>query len=265
MRGIFVGIPTTQEYKPFRESLSVFLEGIKQKYDVEVLEIKHHMRDDAREIIVDEFLKSDKEILLFLDDDHSGHSPEMLDALINSNALFCSMKCYARYYPFQITTVAEDINYHDKNNLYLINTNKGYAKCKFVGFGMATIRRELFELIEKPYFKCDMLGEREDNYFCEKLIAAGVDPIGCFDYVLAHQGIDNTNILEKRQKGLKEFVRDVNQRLTVKRIQAAIKCGKIKLNDRSRGQLEIVDVVLNNHIAVLNNTNKEKEVVVLTK
>jgi len=26
-----------------------------------------------------------------------------------------------------------------------------------------------------------------------------------------------------------------------------------------------VDVVLNNHIAVLNNTNKEKEVVVLTK
>lgn len=263
--GIFIGIPTVHDYKPFRESLSAFLDSIKMKYDIEVLEIKHHMRDDARNIIADEFLASGKDYLLFLDDDHSGHTIEMLEALINTRALFSSMKCYARYHPFQITTVSKDIKYHDNNNIYFKNTNKGFAPCRFVGFGMALIDRALFNHIEKPYFKCDYKGEREDNYFCEKLIAKGIDPVGCFDFVLSHQGIDDSNIIEKRQKGIKEFVKEVNQRLTVKRIRKAIKEEGLKVNEESKGKLELIDILMNNDIRVVDKEDNNREMLIINK
>ena len=265
MTGIFVGIPTVHDYKPFRESLSIFLDSIKTKYDIEVLEVKYHMRDDARNILVDEFLKSGKDYLLFLDDDHEGHKPEMLESLMNANALFCSMKCYARYYPFQITTVSHDIKFHDNHNLYIKNNNKGYATCKFMGFGMALIRKELFSLIDKPYFKCDMIGEKEDNYFCEKLIAKGIEPVGCFDYALSHQGINDDTILGKRQRGIIDFVKNVNQRLMIQRIKNAVKNKEVEINEYSKGRLELADLVLNNDIRIVDTEENTKEVLVLNK
>ena len=265
MAGIFVGIPTVQEYKPFRESLSVFLEGIKTKHDVEVLEIKHHMRDNARNLIVDEFLISNKDYLLFLDDDHSGHTPEMLEALMKSNAMFCSMKCYARYYPFQITTMSKDIKFQDRHNLYVKNINKGYSPCIFAGFGMGLIKRELFSKIEKPYFQCNRIGEREDNYFCDKLIAVGIDPIGCFDYALTHMGIDDSNILHKRQIGIKDFVKTSNQKFVLANIQRAIKNKAVKVNEKSLGKLQVVDIMLNSDILIMDKKDNTKEVVMVNK
>jgi len=265
MTGIFVGIPCTREYLPFRESLSVFLDGIKDKYDVEVLEMKYKNRDEARVAIVDEFLKGDKEFLLFLDDDHSGHTPEMLESLMNGNALFCSLKCYARYYPYQITTVTKDIKFQDNHNLYVKNTNKGYSPCIFAGFGMALIRRELFSKIDKPYFECDRIGEREDNYFCEKLIAAGIDPIGCFDYALPHDGIDDNTILHKRQVGIKKFVKDTNQKMALRRIQKAIEEDKVHVNDFCKGTLQVMDLMLNTDMKIMNSKDGVQEIVLVNK
>jgi len=248
MTGIFVGLPCTREYQPFRESLSIFLNKIKNDYNIEVFEIKYHMRDDARNIIVDEFLKSDKDYLLFLDDDHSGHTPEMLESLIKANTMVCSMKCYSRYYPYQITTITEDIKYHDNHSLYVLNKNKGYGECRFLGFGMALISRELFSRIEKPYFKCDKLGEREDNYFCEKLTLAGITPIGCFDYVLTHDGINDSNVLHRRQTGIRKFIKETNQRIKLRQIKEAIKNKEVYVNNQSEGKLNVIDVCLNSEI-----------------
>jgi len=251
--GIFVGIPKTREYKPFQDSLSDFLDEISKDYYVEVVEEQNRMRDDARNILIDDFLASDKDYLLFLDDDHSGHKPEMLETLINSNALFSSLKCYSRYFPFQITTVSHDLRYFDNHSLCVRNTMKGYSSCKFAGFGMALIKRELFDKIEKPYFECDKLGEREDNYFCDKLAEKDIFPIGCFDYTLDHNGINEDNILEVRQKGIKDFAFKQHQKDTLKRIQKYNIDNNVTLSHIQEGKLQVMDILLNNEINIINN------------
>lgn len=248
MTGIFVGIPRVHSYEPFQESLSAFLSSIRDKYDVELYEVRNKQRDDAREDIVAKFLESNKEYLLFLDDDHSGHKPEMLESLMKPNALVCSLKCYARYYPFQITICSKDIKYQDRNNLYVLNTEKGYSDCHFVGFGMALIKRELFEKIDKPYFKCNQIGEKEDNYFCENLTKNGIQPVGCFDFALPHCGIDDNTVLGFRQKGIKDFIKRQHQRYMIQRIQNGVNDGSVVLNEEANGKMQVADILLNTEI-----------------
>src|SRR3990167_9370199 len=75
---------------------------------------------------------------------------------------------------------------------YEYKTNKsGYDFCDLVGFGMTILKRELFSKIDKPYFVCEN-NQREDNYFCDKLHSVGIKPMGCFDFTLTHDGIDES-------------------------------------------------------------------------
>ena len=84
-----------------------------------------------------------------------------------------------------------------KRGKYIAKDNKdGYAYCNLVGFGMTLIRKEIFGILDKPYFICES-NQREDNYFCDKLQYYGIQPVGCFDYVLAHDGVDESNFQQK--------------------------------------------------------------------
>ena len=199
MASIFIGVPRSDINLAFGSSLFQFRTEIEKSHRVESCFVYGKKRDEAREILVDKFLRSECDYLLFLDDDHTGHRAEMLEGLLAADTYVCALKCYARYFPFQCTLMTVD----RVNNIYFADdTRRGYMVCNLVGFGMTLIKRETFDLIERPYFKCDERGEREDNYFCHKLEKAGIMPVGYFDYVLPHCGIDDSNIDQKRDEEL---------------------------------------------------------------
>lgn len=207
---LFIGIPSIRNYEPFWKSLELFLHNIIDKYDYQVFKVCNKSLSEARNEIVSRFLESDKEYLLFLDDDHSGHTIRMLesllDPLINNGRLVCAMKCYARKFPYFSNLLEySGVDLGDGRGKYRpIEDSEGYCECDLVGFGMTVISREVFKRIREPYF-VSKDNAREDVYFCDKLVLSGSRPIGCFDYVLDHNGINKNEALRLRDEGIKEL------------------------------------------------------------
>lgn len=210
MTKIFIGIPTIRNYEPFWSSLENFLGKISDKYTYELLKVSNKSLSEARNEIVSRFLNSDKDYLLFLDDDHSGHTVEMLDSLmdplINNGRMVCAIKCYTKFFPFFSNLLQQSgVDLGDGSGKYRpIEEDKGYYECDVVGFGMTLVSRETFKRIKEPYF-ISKNNYKEDVYFCDKLNLSGMRAIGCFDYVLDHQGIGNNNALQLRDNGMKEL------------------------------------------------------------
>lgn len=215
MAKIFIGIPTVRTYKPFWESLENFLIEANKEHTVEVYTVANKPLAEARNTIVSRFLNSDYEYLLFLDDDHTGHSMEMLnslfDPLINNDQYICAIKCYTKEFPYfsnlleysgvdpvQVGLPPERVKYRS------IEDTNGYIHCDLVGFGMTLMKSQIFNKIDEPYFYAQNNG-REDNYFCDKLVQSGIRPVGCFDHVLEHAGIGKHNALELRKKGIEKL------------------------------------------------------------
>jgi len=219
MINILIGIPSTRYRQDFLLSLSELILGLSSKYKIEAIEVRGKLIDEARNKIVDIFMSKDYEFLLFLDDDHSGHKVEMVDALlkplVENNEYICAMKCYTRDFPHlpNLMNYAGEKNPLGKDSIRgryeAIGETKGYFYCNLVGFGMTLIHRSLFEKIVKPYFVGDY-NQREDNYFCDKLQENGIKPVGCFDYTLTHDGVDESNVNRLNEEGtlkLKETIK----------------------------------------------------------
>lgn len=208
---IFIGIPSIRDYEPFWSSLSLFLNNLIGKYDYQVFKVSNKTLSEARNEIVSRFLESDKDYLLFLDDDHSGHTVKMLDSLleplVNNGRFVSAIKCYAKEFPYWSNLLQYNDSYFESRRCYdPIYDTEGYIECDLVGFGMTLISREVFKRISEPYFSSTN-NQKEDNYFCDKLVMAGSRPIGCFDYVLEHNGIGEHNALDLRNKGMNELKR----------------------------------------------------------
>jgi len=201
---ILIGVPSSRYYQPFLESLPRFISEISKEHVISVCYVRGKLIADARNEIVDFFLKTDFEYLLFLDDDHSGHTKEMFDVLLKQNTYFASILCYTRYFPyagnllFYSGYTEPEIKYAD------LNYKDGIRECDLAGFGMGLIRRDAFDKIEKPYFVAED-NAHEDNYFCDRLIEKGIHPVGVWDYILNHNGIGKENVKEEYQKTLMKF------------------------------------------------------------
>ena len=203
---ILVAIPSSRFYQPFWESLSFFLIEAKKKYEIEVNVVRDKKIAEARTDLVNSFLSGNADYILFLDDDHEGHTVDMLDALVNRNDYVCAIKCLSRFFPYlpNILFYSGESNPHMKYELR--DMGSGMHEHDLVGFGMTLIRRDTFSKIEKPYFVSDEgLNCHEDNYFCDKLQSKGIKPIGCFDFCLPHQGIDEKKADELREVGILEI------------------------------------------------------------
>ena len=208
MTKIFIGIPTIREYKPFKDSIKLLIPEIAKNYKVDVLEVKNAPIASARNIIADVFLERDCDYLLFLDDDHEGHTIEMFNDLIAPQEYVCAMKCYMKQFPY-MSNILEYSNvdtsiygFTDDTGKYKsIDYYSGYRFCDVVGMGMTLIKRETFDKIEKPYFD----GIKEDNYFCEKLGIAGIKPLGCFNHTLSHNGINEYNSEKLRSEEIERY------------------------------------------------------------
>lgn len=243
---ILVGIPRANYDPGFQDSLSSLTASVPENYVLTVYEIYDRQRDEAREAIVEYFLtKTQAPYLLFLDDDHTGHTWSMVQSLLDKDAYFSSINCFARYFPYQFTVSALDPAYHDHYGPDNLNTKRGWSKCRFAGFGMALIRRDLFDHIEPPYFKCDSRGEREDNYFCEKILNAGLDIWGCFDHNLPHAGITQQNVLEKRRTGFRDYVVRHNRRFLLNNYIRRMKQTGKKLTEEQTFSLATLQILVN--------------------
>lgn len=212
MKTIFIGIPTSRIYKLFWESLSIFLPKLGEKYKYEVYTVSDKLLADARNEIAKKFLESDKDYLLFLDDDHSGHTLEMFEAILEpilkNSSNMSGIRCFARGFPYpsniQVYSKFDEkaAGLKEGQAKYIpVDLDKGYIYCDLIGFGMTLITRKAFELVGEPYF----VGQdnmREDNYFCDKLVEKGIQPVGCFNYTLEHNGIGIHNALPLRNAGI---------------------------------------------------------------
>lgn len=212
MKSIMIGIPSVRERSDFRLSMKKFLPELSKKYHIEVIEVKNRTIPDARQMIADFFICKDFDYLLFLDDDHSNHTVDMVDALVNADTYVCAIKCYSRYFPHSPCLMDySGINMTDAK--YSPKFNKsGYDLCDVVGFGMTLIRKDTFNKLSRPFFVGEN-NQKEDNYFCDKLQEIGIKPVGCFNYTLTHDGIDETNIDSLTKEAQDYIINDLRRQM----------------------------------------------------
>ena len=145
------------------------------------------------------FLDNGYDYLLLLDDDHWGHTKEMLDVLVGANTYVATMKTYSRHYPYQCTILLKG----EKNVVMPIEHSEGYRECDLTGFPMTLIRKDTFYFLEEPYFRPVEAEGRDWNTdidFFERLGNVNIKPIGCFQYCLNHDKITQENVWDYRHK-----------------------------------------------------------------
>lgn len=218
MAKVFIGIPSVRDYQPFINSMAKFIPLVQKEHEVKIAQIKAQMVDKARNTIVDKFLESGMDYLLFLDDDHEGHTIEMFNALLNSNVLFSSIKSHTRFFPYSINLLDYSGHSEEKIKYKMKEETEGVHECDLIGFGMALIKKELFNIISPPYFVAKD-NRKEDNYFCDLLLSKGIKPVGIFDYCLSHQGIDSIKAKALKEEGLDQIFKSLEERFPGKQLK----------------------------------------------
>jgi hypothetical protein len=192
---IFVATPAYKPTDEFAVSVFSFLSEASKKYEITYHSVWGKELVVAQNIIADRFLQSHSEWLLFLEDDHSGHTVAMLDDLMQSGHRVVGIKYHARWYPFTLTAL------NDKYEMHVFSKGE-YQEVGLIGFGMTLIHRSVFDVLDKPYFRLNdrtngITTHATDKNFCERLIEKGVVPVVCNTHCLKHRGIDDTNVVEK--------------------------------------------------------------------
>jgi hypothetical protein len=128
----------------------------------------------------------------------------MLDCLIAANTYMATIKTYTRHYPY-VTALWKWIpNLNKEGNCFVgIEDGEGYQQMDMTGFPMTLLRRDLFHLLERPFFQPKSYGGVEwatDRFFCERLARLGIKPVGAFQHTLNHDGITKENVQQLRYK-----------------------------------------------------------------
>src|ERR1700744_5070309 len=102
VKSLLIGVPSNRQDSRFLTSLNNLISQLEGRYKVSLILEKWQNLPDAQNHITDYFLSRDFDYLLFLDDDHWGHTVEMVDCLVNANADMATIKTYVRHYPYQV-------------------------------------------------------------------------------------------------------------------------------------------------------------------
>lgn len=209
---IFIGIPCHKPYKEFMESLSCFLAEVSKKYQVCAYSVYGKSLVDAQNEIAEVYVKSGYDYLLMLEDDHWGHTLEMLETLLQHDKLVCGIKYYSRHYPFVVIPMAYK-DYFDKHHfeMNIYGSKEDIAESGLVGFGMTLIKRVVFDILARPYFRLNtdeqgnvQKGYATDQDFCNRVRQTGNKIFGCFNHCLTHRGLDDHTVLIERDKAMGE-------------------------------------------------------------
>lgn len=168
---VTLGIPHTGSIR------TEFLLSYRENQDIisNIIQAHGSLVCKNRELIVDKFLNSNSNYLLFVDTDMDWRGVSvrrMVDKDIDMLAANCSLRKPGLHQTAQKRKGSQHI---------LVNTHAhsyGYIEVDRVGLGFALIKREALETVDKPRFFMNW-DERysqyvgEDYSFCDKLISAG--------------------------------------------------------------------------------------------
>ena len=206
---ILLGIPWHHPTDEFLVSLSEFIEECGEHYDLEVIRIKDKQLVDAQNEIAEFFLKSDKDYLLIMENDHSGYSRNMLKALLRADAEVVGINYYSRYFPYYTCLMKEIHPDQPTSRFGNLTYTSGYHECDLIGYAMMLIKRSVFDKLDKPYFRLNEYGG-PGNYatdidFCDRCRKAGIVLVGCFDYTLNHRQVTTQNVAQLRLEGFEDI------------------------------------------------------------
>lgn len=199
MNSIYIGVCKTRNDERFEKSFRDFTDSIVGKYSVCQMTVRDTFLPDAQNKIAKDFLQTDYEYLLLLDDDHWGHTTEMLETLINANTYVATMKTYSRHYPY----VCAAWNWVGNHVTVPIDNVSGYQEVDLTGFPMTLIHRDTFNKLDVPYFRPYSDGGRDWNSdvdFFKRLSLVGVKPVVCFQHCLNHGKITQDNVMKYREE-----------------------------------------------------------------
>lgn len=120
-----------------------------------------------REMLIDMAMKGDYSHILFIDDDMS-FDPEVLNDLAKRDCDIIACNYPRKKIPMSFITIGNDFQ-----EIKTTKESSGLEEVRQVGFGMALIKRQVFESIPKPRFPVpynSAIGEygSEDYWFCEQ-------------------------------------------------------------------------------------------------
>lgn len=198
MTSIYIGVCRTRDDERFQESFKNLTDSICKKYSIIIRTVRDTFLPDAQNTIVKDFLQVGYDYLLLLDDDQWGHTPEMVECLINAGTYVATIKTYSRHYPYHCAI----LNIVKSNFVEPIENGEGYVKCDLTGFPMTLIHKDTFNFLEEPYFRpYDAEGRswNSDVDFFRRLSKKGIKPVGCFQHTLNHDKITTENVHRLRR------------------------------------------------------------------
>ena len=205
MAKILIGIATVSPDQRFLQSLSSFIRSVDQRHQLDCHWIFNTPLEDAQNLLGKKTLDEGYEYLLTIEDDHYDFTAEMLETLLKADTHLIGVSYHSRHYPFQ--KVPMDYKNTDREGARRYQEEKfteGCHETDLVGFGFTLIKKEVFEILEYPWFVVNSkehlgCGPRAtDMQFSFRLQEKGVNPMGCWDYCIPHRDIT--------KEGWKEFV-----------------------------------------------------------
>ena len=158
---LLIGVPYHNADSRFDQSLLSFLkelEGNTQHYKVELIQVSNKTLVDAQNYIAEYFLTHDFDYLLIFECDNWGFNLIMFKALLALNALVASMNYFSRWFPYY-SCLMRIANPDIPSSKYCgYNDTKGSHPVDMSGFGMMLIKREVFNKLNKPYFRVNEYG-----------------------------------------------------------------------------------------------------------
>lgn len=154
---------------------------------------------DLREKMVESFLNSKCDAILFIDSDMT-FEPEYIDKLASYDLPFVTAMAFKRTPPFQPCFYTK-LTYENKEPLLEvpIDYSEGILEIEGAGMACVLIKREVFKQVKKPYF-FPKPGLGEDLTFCLKLKKAGVKM-----YCDTTTGFGHLSNFEVTEKSFKEY------------------------------------------------------------
>lgn len=210
---ILAAIATVTPDRRFIESLPTFFRDCgKLNLEIDVLWVWNNPLVEAQNIFADKVLEGGYDYLLTLEDDHWGMTSDMLEACLNADTRVCGIPYHSRHLPFmKIPMKYSGTTDLHGNKLYdSVKETSGYHESDLIGFGFTLIRSDVFRILDRPYFRLNtdtMVGvgpRATDIDFCQRLIAKGIRPVGCFDYTLNHREITEENYKQMLVGGIIE-------------------------------------------------------------
>lgn len=154
-----------------------FFVNASRSYDLRLFQIDSVAVDIARNILVEEFLKSDCDYLFFLDSDIV-FPPDIIDLLLKHEKEFVSAFYFTRKKIRPMHRFLRDGEYHSATEV----PPKTLLEVDAVGLGCSLIKRGVIERVSKqnkgkPLFKMEYRNrtdfQGEDIYFCKLVQKAG--------------------------------------------------------------------------------------------